>query len=152
MGLVDAEVVGSMQKRRKDRRGLHQGIFFLLALAVSLGCYTLEFTTLGGALMLSTILVLAAKIVASGAVSPDWLTRQNLGSIRSAAEFELAKGFGCAGLAVDALQGGNRLMRDYQLYDPLSFTLLFTVCWFLSIGALLFLTRWLAARVLMARR
>jgi len=141
-----------MQKGRADRRWLQQGIFFLLALSVSLACYPLGYTNLGGALLLSTILVFAANVVQSGAVSPAWATRQHLRSIRNAAQFELTKGFGCAGLAVDALQGGNRLMRAYQLYDPLSFTLLFTVSWLLAVGALLFLTRWLAASVLMARR
>jgi len=141
-----------MQKKRADHRWLHQGIFFLLALALSLACYPLGFTTLGGALLLSTILVLTIRIIRSGAVSPAWLSRQNLRSIRSAAQFELTKSFGCAGLAVDVLSGGNRLMRAYQLYDPLSFTLLFTVSWLLAVGALLFLTRWFAATVLIARR
>jgi hypothetical protein len=147
-----------MQKRRADRPWLHQGIFFIAALAISVACYPLGLTTLGGALLLSTILVFAVRVVRSGAVSPTGLTgvavlkAQNLRSIRNAAQFELAKGFGCAGLAVDALLGGNRLMRAYQLYDPISFTLLFTVSWLLAVGALLFLTRWLAASVVMARR
>jgi hypothetical protein len=141
-----------MQKKRADQRWLHQGIFFLVALALSLACYPLGFTTLGGALLLSTILVLTIRIIRSGAVSPAWLSQQNLRSISNAAQFELTKGFGCAGLAVDALFGGNRLMRAYQLYDPLSFTLLFTVSWLLAVGALLFLTRWFAASMLIARR
>jgi hypothetical protein len=141
-----------MQKKRADRRWLHQGIFFLLTLAGSLACYPLGFATLGGALLLSTILVFALRIVQSGVVSPVWLSRQNRRSIRDAAQLELAKGFACAGLAVDALFGGNRVMRAYQLYDPLSFTLLFTVSWLLALGALLFLSRWVAASVLMARR
>jgi hypothetical protein len=102
--------------------------------------------------LLSTILVLTIRIIRSGAVSPAWLSQQNLRSISNAAQFELTKGFGCAGLAVDALFGGNRLMRAYQLYDPLSFTLLFTVSWLLAVGALLFLTRWFAASMLIARR
>jgi hypothetical protein len=130
-------------------------MFFLSALAISVACYPLGFTTLGGALLLSTILVFAVRVVRSGAVSPSGLTAikaQNLRTIRHAAQFELTKGFGCAGLAVDALLGGNRLMRAYQLYDPLSFTVLFTVSWLLAVGALLFLTRWLSASILMARR
>jgi hypothetical protein len=43
-------------------------------------------------------------------------------------------------------------MRAYQLYDPLSFTLLFTVSWLLALGALLFLSRWVAASILMTRQ
>jgi hypothetical protein len=141
-----------MQKSSPDRRWLQEVIFFILALVASLGCYPLKWTMLGGSLLLSTVLVFAVRMVRSGAVSPLWLTRQNPHTIRNAAQFELAKGFGCAGLAVDALDFGNRVIRAYQLYDPLSFTLLFTVCWLLALGALLFLSRWLAATLLVARR
>lgn len=141
-----------MQKSSPDRRWLQEVIFFILALVASLACYPLKWTMLGGSLLLSTVLVVAVRMVRSGAVSPLWLTRQNPHTIRSAAQFELAKGFGCAGLTVDALGFGNRVIRAYQLYDPLSFTLLFTVCWLLALGALLFLSRWLAATLLVARR
>jgi hypothetical protein len=141
-----------MQRRRVDRPWLHQVLFFVLAVGLSLACYPLKLTMLAGALLLSTILVLALRVVRSGAFSPLWLTRQNPQTIRNAAHLEMAKGFGCAGLAVDALVGGNRVMRAYQLDDPLSFTLLFTVSWLLTLGALLFLSRWLAATLLVTRR
>ena len=141
-----------MRRKPADRRTLQQVLFFVCALAASLACYALQLETLGGTLLLSTILVFAIQFLRSGALSPLRLTHRNPRTIRNVMRLELAKTFGCAGLAVDALGLGNRVMRTFLLHDPLSFTLLFTICWLLALAALLFLARWAAASLSVTRR
>jgi hypothetical protein len=127
-------------------RSLYQAIFVCDAIGLPLLFYAVGFPTVGGVLLLSSVLVLVVLVVKSGALATSWLGRHTITSIRPAARFEFAKAMICGGLAVDTLFGGVRIVDRYGLWrDHVSFIVLVTVAGLFTIGAGLFLTRWFAA-------
>jgi hypothetical protein len=131
---------------------IYQALFICDAFAVTLFFYAKGFPTLGGVLLLSGLLVFVVTLVKSGALSTSWLARQNRLSIGNAVWLELAKTGVCAGLAIDALFGGGRLLAIFGLWrDNATIAALLSVAAFLAIGAGLFLTRAFAAYLLAER-
>jgi hypothetical protein len=141
-----------MTVMKPKRSTAYQALFVAGALTVPVLLYAAGFPTLGGVLLLSSVLVFVVAVIRFGALSTSWLRRETPKTIRSAARFELAKALVCAGLAVDALFGGARAMQSYRLiHHDVTVTLLLTVTGLLAIGAGLFLTRWFAGYLLSKR-
>jgi hypothetical protein len=80
--------------------------------------YRMGLADMGGAFILSAIIVSVITFVRSGALSVTWLRRENPHSIRNAARWELAKAFICAALGID----GVRLLRKGMEYGLMHFT------------------------------
>ena len=134
-----------MTRKARRLRVIYGALFVGDAVVLPLMFYAAGFPSLGGALLLSGVLVFAFTVVKSGALSTSWLARETRGSIGNASRLELAKAFVCAALAVDALFGGVRVIARYRLWNhDLSLTVLLTTAGLLAIGAGLFLTRWFA--------
>ncbi len=124
---------------------IYRALFFGDAVAFPLILYALGFPTVGGALLLSSVVVFAVAIIRSGALATSWLGNQTLKTIEKAIRFELAKALVCAGLAVDVLFGGARLINHYHLWHHgVSLVVVFTAAGLLAIASGLFFTRWFA--------
>jgi len=76
--------------------------------------YASGFPTVGGALLLSSMLVFAIAVMKSGALSTDWLASESRGTIENATRHELAKALICTALAIDVLFGGAHLVDRYR--------------------------------------
>jgi hypothetical protein len=138
--------------RRPRLRSIYRAFFVGDAVALPLLFYVAGFPTLGGVLLLSSVLVFVLAVIKSGALSPSWLQRETRRTAGNAARYELARAFLCAGLAVDVLFGGVQMMETYRLINhDATITLLLTVTGLLAIGAGLFLTRWFAGYLLSKR-
>lgn len=115
--------------------------------------YRMGLADVGGALILSAIIVSAITFVRSGAFSVTWLRGENSHSIRNAARFELAKAFICGGLGIDAvrlLRAG--LERGFMPLTQLTVTLILTVAVLSAMCTGLYLTRAFAAYLVARRR
>jgi hypothetical protein len=115
--------------------------------------YRLGLANIGGALILSAIIVSVITFVRSGALSVSWLRRENSHSIRNAARLELAKTFICGALGIDAV----RLLRmgyehGVMPATPVTVTLILTVAVLSAMGTGLYLTRAFAAYLCARRR
>jgi hypothetical protein len=127
-------------------RSVYQALFVCDAIGVPLLFYAVGSPTLGGVLLLSSVLVLVVVVVKSGALATSWLGRHTITSIRHAARFEFAKAMICAALAVDTVFGGVHVVNRYRLWrDDVTVIVLLTVAALFTIGAGLFLMRWFAA-------
>jgi hypothetical protein len=93
--------------RRPRLRSMYQALIVCNAIGVPLLFYAVGSPTLGGALLLSSVLVFAVLVVKSGALATSWLGRHTITSIREAARLELAKAMICGALAVDLPQGSG---------------------------------------------
>jgi len=138
---------------RKARRsgGIYAALFAGVAIALPLFCYATGFRAVGGALLLSSLLVFTLAVIRSGALATSWLTQQTRLTIENATRYELAKAMICAGLAVDALSGGIRVLRRFVLYDYFSMTVVLTAAGLLGVAAGLYLTRWFAGYLVTLR-
>jgi hypothetical protein len=115
--------------------------------------YRMGLADIGGALILSAIIVSVITFVRSGALSVTWLRRENSHSIRNAARWELAKAFICAALGIDAV----RLVRmglehEVMRYTAVTITLIITVAVLSAMFTGLYVTRSFAAYLLARRR
>lgn len=115
--------------------------------------YRMGLADIGGALILSAIIVSVITFVRSGALSVTWLRREDSHSIRNAARFELAKAFICAGLGIDAV----RLLRmglehEVMHYTVVTVTLIITVAVLSAMFTGLYVTRAFAAYLFTRRR
>jgi hypothetical protein len=152
--IVAAAVVGESMNvgRASKRTAAYRALAVGGAIGLPVLLYVAGFPTLGGVLLLSSVLVFVVAAIKFGVLSTAWVQRESPRTIRSAALFELAKAFVCAGLAVDALFGGIRAMESYRLVNhDVTIILLLTVTGLLVIGAGLFLTRWFAGYLLSRR-
>jgi hypothetical protein len=130
-------------------RPVYQALFVGDAIGLPLLFYAAGLPTLGGVLLLSSVLVFVVVVVKSGALATTWLRRHTITSIRRAARFEFVKAMICAALAVDTLFGGAHIVDRYRLWqDDITVVVLVTVAGVFTIGAGLFLTRWFAAHLM----
>jgi hypothetical protein len=124
----------------------------IAAIGISL-LYRMGLADIGGAMLLSAIIVSVITFVRSGALSVTWLHKENSHSIRNAARFELAKAFICGALGVDAV----RLLRmalehGVMPYTVVTVTLILSVAVVSAMGTGLYLTRAFAAYLFVRRR
>jgi hypothetical protein len=96
-----------MTQKSPRLRAILGALFLGGAVALPVMFYAVGFPTVGGALMLSGVMVFAIAIVRSGALSASWLAGETRGTIADATRYELAKALTYAALAVDALFGGR---------------------------------------------
>lgn len=141
-----------MTRKAPWLRAIFGALFLGGAVALAMTLYAAHFPTLGGALLLSGVLVFAIAVVRSGALATSWLAGETRGTIGNVTLYELAKALTCAALAVDTLFGGVRVLDRYRLWsDGATVTLVLTVTGLLAIGAGIFLTRWFAGYLLTRR-
>jgi hypothetical protein len=133
-----------MTANAPSSRGIYVALFGAVAVGSPLAFYASGHPTVGGALLLSSVVVFAIAVIQSGALATTWLARKSGVTLANATRYELAKAMICAGLAVDALSGGIRLMQRFRLYDEPSMMVVLTAAGLLTIGSGLFLTRWFA--------
>jgi hypothetical protein len=134
-----------MTQKPPKFRAMYGSVLLGGALALPVIFYASGFPTVGGALLLSTVLIVGLAIIKSGALSISWISGETRGSIQNSTRHELAKAFICAALAVDVLSGGAQLLDHYRLWrHNISMTVLLTTTGLLAIAAGLYLTRWFA--------
>lgn len=120
-------------------------LFASIAVALPLTLYASGFPTVGGALLLSGVLVFAVAVMRSGALSTGWLAGRTRRTIENAARLELSKAWICAGLAIDVLFNGAHLLDRYRVWNyDISLVVILTVVGLLAVAGGLFLTRWFA--------
>jgi hypothetical protein len=112
---------------------------------IAAGALCARLPTVGGALLLSSVMIFAIAVMKSGALSTAWLAGETRGTIEKATWYELAKALICAALAIDAFFGGVHLADRYRLwYQHISWMVILTVAGLMALAAGLFLTRWFA--------
>jgi hypothetical protein len=129
-----------------------EALFVTGALGLPVALYTAGLPTLGGAFLLSSVLIFAIRVSRSRVLAASWLAEVNPRVISDATRLELAKALTCAALAVDALASGFRVIdRFFAGPRALSVSLVLTTAGLFAIGACLFLTRWFAGYLLSRR-
>lgn len=124
---------------------IYRRLFVGIAVVLPLTLYAAGFPTVGGALLLSGVMIFAFAVMRSGVLSTDWLAGETPGTINSATWYERAKALICAALAIDVFFGGSPLMDHYHLWGHhISLSVVITASALLAIAAGLFLTRWFA--------
>jgi hypothetical protein len=124
---------------------IYGAIFVSVAVVLPLTFYASGFPTVGGALLLSSVLVFAVMVMKSGALSAAWLAGETRGTIENATWHELAKALICAALTIDVLFDGAHLLDRHPLWNHhISWIVILTAAGLLAIAAGLFLTRWFA--------
>jgi hypothetical protein len=66
--------------------------------------YAMGLPDVGGALLLSALLLVVGHYVRSGALSPASLQRRHFGTLRNSARWEFAKALICAGAGLDMIR------------------------------------------------
>jgi hypothetical protein len=141
-----------MTRKSSTLRAIYGTLFVSVAAVLPLTFYASGFPTLGGALLLSSVLVFAIAVIKSGALSTTWLAGETWGTMENATWHELAKALICAALAIDVLFGGAHLMDRYRLWSHhISWIVILTAAGLLAIAAGLFSTRWFAGYLLTRR-
>jgi hypothetical protein len=108
---------------------------------------------IGGALVLSAIIVSVITFVRSGGLSASWLKHQDPRSIARLGDLELAKAFGCAGVGIDAFRGlAAAVVHGLIPRGMVTGAIILSVAVVAAMGAGLFLVRWFAAYLLIRRR
>jgi hypothetical protein len=122
------------------------------AIGISL-LYRMGLADIGGALLLSAIIVSAITFVRSGGMSTTWLARENSHSIGNAARFELAKAFICGTLGIDAILL-LRIALEHGVMPPTPVTAMLglSVAVVSAMGTGLYLTRAFAGYLFARRR
>jgi hypothetical protein len=134
-----------MTRKSSSLRAIYVTLFVSVAVVLPLTFYASGLPTVGGALLLSSVMVFAIAVMKSGALSTAWLVGETRGTIENATWYELAKALICAALAIDALFGGAHLVDRYRLWHHhISWMVILTSAGLMAIAAGLFLTRWFA--------
>jgi hypothetical protein len=141
-----------MTRKASSSRAICGTLFVGVAVAVPLTLYASGLPTVGGAFLLSSVMVFAIAVMKSGVLSTAWLAAETRGTIGNATWYELAKAMTCAALAIDALFGGVHLLVRYHLWHHhISWMVILTAAGLMAIAAGLFLTRWFAGYLLTRR-
>jgi hypothetical protein len=134
-----------MTRKSSSLRTIYGTLFFSVTVVLPLTFYASGFPTVGGALLLSTVMILAIAVMKSGALSTAWLAGETPSTIKNTTWYELTKALICAALAVDVLRGGAYLVDLYRLWNHhISWIVILTAAGLMAIATGLFLTRWFA--------
>jgi hypothetical protein len=137
-----------MTRKFSSLSAIYRVLFVSGAVVLPLTFYASGFPTVGGAFLLSSVLIFAIAVMKSGALSTAWLAGETRGTIENAARHELAKALICAALTVDVLFGGAHLFDHLRLWGyHIAWMAILTAAGLLAIAAGLFLTRWFAGHL-----
>jgi hypothetical protein len=141
-----ASSFGATTFKTRAWRVVRSVLVISIALAIIVFVYAMGLLHVGGALLLSGLLLVLALYVKSGALSPVSHQRRHLSNIRNFARWEFAKAMICAGVGLDIVRlifmvHGDRVLRVSVLSEAAFFAIL--AVWWLGVGA--FLVRSFAA-------
>jgi hypothetical protein len=123
-----------------------------IALAAIVFVYAMGLPDVGGALLLSALLLVVGRYVKSGALSPVSLQRRHFTTLRNSARWEFAKAMICAGAGLDVVRlivnTGLEYVVHYSIVSAAAFYAILAL-WGLGVGT--FLVRSFAAYLLSLR-